>query len=161
MYLHPGFNASSILPLWLSDQCPTNIPCIHSPPFSCCIAKVDLESRKEIFLQVSTPLLVSGCLFFNADWLLSLLKHSMGGLLSLDSMPLHGLLNRGVTRLCNLGLMGVNLICYSKALKVIYERYGMVNVWWSKGDRSGMPADVQVCWHDSTAHVQRFFPPKV
>ena len=37
----------------------------------------------------------------------------------------------------------------------------MVHAWQGKGDRAGMPADVQVCWHDPTAHVQRFFPLKV
>ena len=49
----------------------------------------------------------------------------------------------------------------SQALKVGYERYRMVHVWWGKKDRSGMPADVQACWHNPNAHVQSFFPPKV
>ena len=29
------------------------------------------------------------------------------------------------------------------------------------GHRSGMPADVQACQHNSIVHVQRYFPPKV
>ena len=37
----------------------------------------------------------------------------------------------------------------------------MVHAWWGMGNRSGMLVDVQASWHDSTAHVQRFFPPKV
>ena len=37
----------------------------------------------------------------------------------------------------------------------------MVHTWQGMGSRSGMPADVQACWHDSTVHAQRFFPPKV
>ena len=41
----------------------------------------------------------------------------------------------------------------SQAPKVGYERYGMVRAWWGKGDRSGTLADVQVCWHNSTAHA--------
>ena len=49
----------------------------------------------------------------------------------------------------------------SQALKVGYERYGMVCAWWDKGDRLGMLADVQACWHDPTVHAQRFFPPNV
>ena len=49
----------------------------------------------------------------------------------------------------------------SQVLKLGYRRYRMVHVWWGKGDRSGMLADVQASWHDSTVHVQRFFPPKV
>ena len=49
----------------------------------------------------------------------------------------------------------------SQALKVGYKRYKMVCVWQGKRDRSGTLADVQACWHDSTVHVQRFFPPKV
>ena len=49
----------------------------------------------------------------------------------------------------------------SEALKLGYKRNVMVHAWWGKGDRLGMPADVQVSQHDSTVLVQRFFLPKV
>ena len=45
--------------------------------------------------------------------------------------------------------------------KLGYERNVMTSVWQGKGDRSGIPADVQASQHDSTAHAQRFFLPKV
>ena len=48
----------------------------------------------------------------------------------------------------------------SQASTFGYKQYVMVHAWWGMGNRSGMQADVQASWHDSTAHVQRFFPPK-
>ena len=47
----------------------------------------------------------------NAVLLLSLLLHTMGGLLNLGSMPLDGLWERNVAEPGNPGLIGVNLIC--------------------------------------------------
>ena len=41
------------------------------------------------------------------------------------------------------------------------KRYGKVHAWQGKGNRSGMLADLQASHHDSTAHAQRFFLPKV
>ena len=46
-------------------------------------------------------------------------------------------------------------------LKLGYERKVTAHACWGKEDRLGTQADVQASWHDSTAHVQRFFPPKV
>ena len=42
-----------------------------------------------------------------------------------------------------------------------YERYTAVHAWQGMGNRSVIPADVQVSLPDSTAHVQMFFPPKM
>ena len=44
-------------------------------------------------------------------------------------------------------------VCVSQAPKVGYERYGTVCTWWDKGNRSGMLADVQACWHGPTTQV--------
>ena len=41
----------------------------------------------------------------------------------------------------------------SQVLKLGYERYIVVHVWWGMGNGSGMPVDVQASWHDSTAYV--------
>ena len=40
-------------------------------------------------------------------------------------------------------------------MKLGYERYVAVCAWLGKGNRSGMPVDVQVSWHNFTAHTQR------
>ena len=48
----------------------------------------------------------------------------------------------------------------SQALKLGYERYVMVHAWQGMGNKLGMLADVQASQHNSTAHAQRFFPPK-
>ena len=48
-----------------------------------------------------------------------------------------------------------------QAPKVGYKRYRIVHAWWGKADRLEIPADVQACWHDSTVHAWRFFPPKM
>ena len=48
----------------------------------------------------------------------------------------------------------------SQLQKLGYERYIAAHAWWGKGKRSGILADAQANPHDSTAHVQRFFPPK-
>ena len=42
-----------------------------------------------------------------------------------------------------------------------YKRCITIHAWQGIGNRSGMPVDVQASWHDSTAHVQSFFPHKV
>ena len=49
----------------------------------------------------------------------------------------------------------------SQLLKEEYERNQMVCVLWGMESRSGMLVVVQVCQHDCTAHVQRFFLSKV
>ena len=48
--------------------------------------------------------------------------------------------------------------CMSEALKLGYKRYVMVCPWWGKGNRSGMLADAQMSWHDSTAQCVKVFP---
>ena len=48
----------------------------------------------------------------------------------------------------------------SMVQKLGYKRYVVVCVWQGKGNMVGTLADVQVSWHDSTVHMQRFFPPK-
>ena len=48
----------------------------------------------------------------------------------------------------------------SQVQKMGYRRYIVVHAWLGKGDRSGMPADAQVSWHDFAVHVQRLFLPK-
>ena len=49
----------------------------------------------------------------------------------------------------------------SQVLKLGYERYVAVCVWWGMGNRLGILADEQVSLPDSTAHVQRFSPNKM
>ena len=49
----------------------------------------------------------------------------------------------------------------SQVLRLGCKRYVVVHAWWGMGNRSGMLADVQGSLLDSTAHVQRFFPPKM
>ena len=45
-------------------------------------------------------------------------------------------------------------------MKLGYKRYIAVHAWVGKGNRLGMPANVQVSWHNSTAHTQRLSSPK-
>ena len=49
----------------------------------------------------------------------------------------------------------------SQAQKLGYNRSVAAGVWWGKGNRTQMLADAQASWHDSTVHLQRFFPPKM
>ena len=53
------------------------------------------------------------------------------------------------------------IIYMSQVQKLGYKRSIVAHAWWAKGNRSGMLADVQASQHNSTAHVQRFFPPKM
>ena len=52
------------------------------------------------------------------------------------------------------------VIYMSQVLKLGYKRNIMARARQGKGERSGMPVDVQASWHDSTLHVQRSFPQK-
>ena len=54
--------------------------------------------------------IVWGCVFINAEWVLSLLLHCMSDLLNLSSMPVDGLLNRSMVGLGNPGLISVDPI---------------------------------------------------
>ena len=49
----------------------------------------------------------------------------------------------------------------SQALKLGYKRSIVAHAWRGKGNRSETLADAQAIQHKSTAHVQRFFPPKM
>ena len=44
----------------------------------------------------------------------------------------------------------------SQMLKLRYERYITVHTWQGMENRSGMLAEAQASWHDSTVHAQRF-----
>ena len=101
MSLHSHDCASSLChyyflafsPVVFHSMAPYSFTCPQSPIFHC-TATVDPLGRKEIFLQVSTSLLIWGCLFISTVWLPSSLSHTMGGLLNLGSMPFDGLLNK-------------------------------------------------------------------
>ena len=60
-----------------------------------------------------------------------------------------------------LSYYGLVKVLRVEAPKVGYKRYRTVHAWWGKGDRLAMLADAQACQHNSTVHMQRFFPPKV
>ena len=55
-------------------------------------------------------------------------------------------------------LLMTKYIYMSQMQKFGYKRSVVAHAWWGKGNRLGMLADVQASLHDSTVHVQRFFP---
>ena len=79
--------------LQLLNLC-SSVPCTNGSESSHCTVTVDHVDKKVIFLWISTFSVVWSCVVINAEWLLS--SHLVGFLLNLSSIPLDGLLNRGM-----------------------------------------------------------------
>ena len=111
---YSDFVTSTII---LSVLCSFIMSCVPGLPSSFYTTTIDHVGRNGIFLKVSMFWLAWDWIFKSTIRLLSSLLHNTSCLLNLGSMPLVSLLNKGIARLGNMGLIGSRLIC-NKAIYV-------------------------------------------